>query len=385
MEGIRKMKKLICLFFIIAMLFGCSADTNKRIDKNETAQTEKEMSSMVSETEEKEIPFISVAEDIEFWSKYWENYTLCTYDWIDDNYFFILLENKDGENFRYIFWDAENEKLSDLGEHKTEIFLENRKFFSRNGKFYMITSPNKIMQIELGSFEISYLDINISERFVEKELYRISSLSPCGIVAELEDEFTLLIYDIFEQEQKTTVDLKKVAPLGMMLNQGVYWSFDGKYFSLFVYEERKEYHQDSTYAIFNSEGNFVRNITGGDREVWDTDRVWHCSYSDENKENYYIYSLSEPYSEPIIVPNFYYPLYQLRPRNGICYYVETNNESGCKLVKVDSLNDTVQYFAEFDIDKFSRVLCPSVEGKNIALPDADINGNEFFFKFLELY
>lgn len=368
------------------MLFGCSADTNTEIEKNETEQTENEISSTASETEEEEIPFVSVAEDIEFWSKYWENYTLCTYDWIDDNYFFILLENKDGENFRYIFWDAENEKLTDLGEHETEIFLENRKFFSRNGNFYMITSPNKIMQIELESFEISYIDINISERYIEKEWRRIISLSPCGIVAELEDEYTLLIYDIFEQEQKTTVDLKKVAPLGVLLNQDVYWSFDGKYFSLFVYEEGKEYHQDSTYAIFNSEGNFIRNITGGDRGVWDTDRVWRWSYSDENKENYYIYSLSEPYSEPIIVPNFYNHFYELRPRNGICYYYETSDESGCKIVKVDSLNDTVRYFAEFDVDNFSRVPCPSVEGKNIALPEsADINGNEFFFKFLELY
>lgn len=380
------MKKIICLFFVIAMLFGCSADTNTEIEKNETEQTENEISSTASETEEEEIPFVSVAEDIEFWSKYWENYTRCTYDWIDDNYFFILLENKDGENFRYIFWDAENEKLTDLGEHETEIFLEKRKFFSRNGNFYMITSPNKIMQIELESFEISYIDINISERYIEKEWCRIISLSPCGIVAELEDEYTLLIYDIFEQEQKTTVDLKKVAPLGMLLNQGIEWSFDGKYFSLFVYEEGKEYHQDSTYAIFNSEGNFIRNITGCDRGVWDTDRVWTWSYSDENKENYYIYSLSEPHSEPIIVPNFYNSFYGLRPRNGICYYEETSDESGSKLVKVDSLNDAVRYFAEFDIDEFSSIPCPSVGGKNIALPDAaDYNGNEFFFKFLELY
>lgn len=161
------MKKLICLLFAISILTGCSPNANLENGDNEIKQTEKEISSIVSETEKEEIALVSVAENIEFWSDYAENYTVSIYDWVNDDYFFILLKSKDGGNFRYLFWDTRNEKLVDLGEHKTELFLANH-IFCRDGDFYMISSQNKIMKIELGNFEVSYIDFALPEEYSKK-------------------------------------------------------------------------------------------------------------------------------------------------------------------------------------------------------------------------
>lgn len=369
------MKKIIALFLAVIMFASCSENAdfqNSNAAENEESEQALDMP--------EETPLLSLAGDIEFWGKYSENYNVCIYDWANDDYFFILLRSKDGEDFRYLFWEAENEKLIDLGEYKTELFLAEH-IFCREGNFYMISAPDKIMKIELGSFEISYMDANFSDEYSEKELERIISLSPTGTVAEIKDKYTLLLYDILNPEEKKTVDLKKAAPFGIMINQGINWSFDGKYFSLFVYEEGGEYHQDSTYSIFSSEGEFIRNVTGGDREIWDNDQVWTWSYNDAAKENYYIYSLIEPDSEPAAVFKYCSPLNQTRPRNGIYFYQKTNeDETECEIIMVDSVNDITEPIARFDFAGFSQIIYPSPNGKFLAFIEK--NNEYFFFKFI---
>lgn len=378
-ERNEKMKQLIYLLFAILMLAGCSPNPNSKNDNNEIKQTEKEISSITSKTEEKEIQLVSVAESIEFWSDYAEDYTVSIHDWVNDDYFFILLKSKYGGNFRYLFWDTRNEKLVDLGEHETELFLANH-IFSRDGNFYMISSHNKIMKIELGNFEISYIDFALPEEYSKKELENIISLSPLGIVAELKDAFTLLLYDVLDPNQKKTIELKEIAPLGIMLNHGVDWSFDGRYFSLFVYEEGKEYHQDSTYAIFNSEGEFIRNVIGGDRGVWDTDQIWTWFYEDNNRENHYIYSCLDPNSPPVIKNNYFNLKNSFIPRNGV-YYESVSNDtaSECTIVKVDLLNNEIKPFIKVVGGSFNYIPYPSPNGKNIMLLHKD---NLFYFLFL---
>ena len=375
------MKKLICLLFAISILTACSPNANLKNGDNEIKQTEKEISSIISETEKEEIALVSVAESIEFWSDYVENYTVSIYDWVNDDYFFILLKSKYGENFRYLFWDTRKNKLLDLGEHETELFLANH-IFCRDGNFYMISSQNKIMKIELGNFDISYIDFTLPEGYSKKELENIISLSPLGIVAELKDEFTLLLYDVFDPIQKKTIELKEIVSSGIMLNQGVNWSFDGRYFSLFVYEEEKGYHQDRTYTIFNSEGEFIRNVTGGDREIWDNNCVWTWSYEDEERENHYIYSCSVPDSPPIIKNNFFNLKNGFIPRKGVYYKIESNNiDSGCMVIKADLLHDEIKPILKITDGSFNYIPYPSPSGKSIMLLYKD---NLFYFYFFNI-
>lgn len=375
------MKKLICLLFAISILTACSPNANLENGDNEIKQTEKEISSIVSETEKEEIALVSVAESIEFWSDYAENYTVSIYDWVNDDYFFILLKSKDGGNFRYLFWDTRNEKLVDLGEHKTELFLANH-IFCRDGDFYMISSQNKIMKIELGNFEVSYIDFALPEEYSKKELENVISLSPCGLVAEIKDKYTLSLYDIFSREQKKSIGLEEIAPIGIMLNQGINWSFDGKYFSVFVHEEGKGYHQDSTYAIFNSEGEFIRNVTGGDREIWDNNCVWTWSYEDKERENHYIYSCSVPDSPPLIINNFFNLKNDFIPRKGIYYKIESNNiDSGYIVEKVDLLHNEIKPFLKITDGSFNYIPYPSPNGKSIMFLYKD---NFFYFYFFNI-
>ena len=382
------MKKIICFLLIFTMMLtACSKRNVEIVDPTKPIENDSEL--VVSEGEEsmtseewEELPLVSLSENIEFWREYSEKYDVRIDGWASDNYYFIILKSKEDENFRYLFWDVKNEKIIDLGEHETELFLANHTF-SRDGKFYMISSPDRIMEIELGSFEILYIDIKIPDGYIEKELQNTLSLSPLGIVAEFKDEFTLLIYDIFNPEQKKTVNLNEAAPLGAMLNQGINWSFDGKYFSVFVYEEDGEYHEDSTYAIFNFEGEYIRNVTGADREIWDKDQVWTWSYEDENEGKFLIYSLKESDSEPIKVSQYVSDLNQIRPRNGIYYYQQENDDkTECKIIMVDSLKGIYKPVARFDVGSFGWIPEISPNGKHIALKESD--SEHFFFKFINL-
>lgn len=369
---------VIIMLILVIFLASCGWKV-EIVDPTKPVENEQELS--VPEGE-KELPLVSVSEDIKFWREYSEKNEVRIDGWANDDYYFIIFKSKEDESFRYLFRDSENEKIIDLGEHETELFLANHTF-CRDGKFYMISSPDKIMEIELGSFEISYIDIKFTDEYIEKELNSVLSLSPLGMAAEFKDEFTLLIYDILNPEQKKTVDLKEAASLGAMLNQGINWSFDGKYFSVFVYEEGGEYHEDSTYAIFNSEGEYIRSVAGGDRETWDNDRVWTRSYDDENEGKFLIYSLKEPDSEPIKVSQYISDLNQIRPRNGIYYYQQKNdNKTECKIIMVDSLKGISEPVARFDVGSFGWIPEVSPSGKYIALKE---NYSEhFFFKFINL-
>lgn len=371
------MKKLICLLFTISILTGCSPNANLENGDNEIKQTEKEISSIVSETEKEEISLVSVAESIEFWNKYAKDYTVRAYEWANDDYFFVLLENKENDNLRYLFWDTQNEKLIDLEEHDIELFLE-KQVFTRDGNLYVISTLNKITKIELGSFDISYIDTDIPEEYAEKELKSILSLSPTGTVAELKDEYTLLLYDIFAPEQKKTVDLRENTPFGIMINRGVEWSFDGKYLALIFYEGEPNFYQDAHGSLYTSDGKFIRNISGYESDSWDTDNIWGGG----GGENYYIYSLTDKNSKPLTVFKYFVPLYQFHRRNGIYFYQETNNnQTECEIIMVDSFKNIVEPVVKFDIDAFSNIIYPSPNGKCLAF--IEINKDYFFFDFME--
>ncbi len=403
------MKKIICFVASLALVLTACSKPHERVNTSENSgydanysfseSSGQDITSSESKykiPEENDPPVILLDKEKEFWKGYSDTYSVLEQGWANNEYYFIILKHKETEQTKLVFYDVEKEKVIDFGN--IEIGFEKDSslrnyFFSKEDAFYIMINHSQFLKICFENLELSYVDANIWSSWGNKNTIKNIFISPLGMVAELADEFTIYLYDILSRDNMTVIDVSEIAKEGIVLNQGVSWSFTGEYFEIFINELRYKHADDRIsddvcYAVFSSSGEFLRYVYGN-FGTWDYDSIWlyHCDEEDKfplSHNKWSVYSLSNPEKEPVeiqlsdFVDGGDFPIYSM---HHIREY-RGPDATRTRILKIDISNGTVETVAVFDGNIFFRSE-PSYDGKYFAEYNYDYKSGEFFLYFLE--
>lgn len=387
------MKKIFAaVLAVLMMLTACTKPVEQESESSEE-NSQSESKSFVSD--ENDLPITSVEKEQKFWKQYSDEYSVLEDGWANDEYYFTILKHKESEKTKLLFYDVEKEKIIDFGNIEIGFsesdFTFRYHFFSKDDAFYIMINRSQFLKIVFESLELSYIDTDIWDYWGNKSLIHDIFVSPFGTVAELIDESTIYLYDILAKDDITVIDTSEIAKEGILLNQGIQWSFNGKYFEIFVNEAWLIYASDRIYdnccyALFSSDGEFIR-YAYGNWGSWDNDSVWlYHDYRESpiSHDRWSVYSLLNPEEEAkeVYMSNFaengFLPMYSVHHMRE---YREEDNKT--RILKIDVLTGTAKVVAIFDGNYFVNT-SPSPSGKYFAKYSFNYESEEFFYYFLPI-